>query len=222
MQLSRGCRGEGEGGSPPPGTSLSPRVPSLSSVGRAAGTGGEGGCPAWGELRRGCGGLEKREAGHRVEGSPPRACTPPPPPAAPRTHRAGVTRGGCGCGNLLLILGIGSPAKSSSPHPTPRPSRPPGLPGCRGRAPTPPPPSLGHRWALPREDTGKGGGGGGGRCRGPRPPGRQAAGTAGVWGESRGPPSEGAGGRASEPRRGLQTSAAGSPSPGPARGSYGL
>lgn len=121
---------------------------------------------------------------------------PPPPPAAPRTHRAGVTRGGCGCGNLLLILGIGSPAKSSSPHPTPRPSRPPGLPGCRGRAPTPPPPSLGHRWALPREDTGKGGGGGAGAGV-PGPPVGRLAGRRGYGAKAGAPPAKGrAGGRA--------------------------
>lgn len=121
---------------------------------------------------------------------------PPPPPAAPRTHRAGVTRGGCGCGNLLLILGIGSPAKSSSPHPTPRPSRPPGLPGCRGRAPTPPPPSLGHRWALPREDTGKGGGGGAGAGV-PGPPVGRLRGRRGYGAKAGAPPAKGrAGGRA--------------------------
>lgn len=195
MQLSRGCRGEGEGGSPPPGHPCPHASPHSAPWAGQQGR-GERGDVLRGESSVGAAGVWRR--GRPGTGSralrPGRA--PPPPPAAPRTHRAGVTRGGCGCGNLLLILGIGSPAKSSSPHPTPRPSRPPGLPGCRGRAPTPPPPSLGHRWALPREDTGKGGGGGDGAGV-PGPPVGRLRGRRGYGAKAGAPPAKGrAGGRA--------------------------
>lgn len=96
----------------------------------------------WGVLReerpveaaRGWGGAGGRR--QRGEGAPlAQSANPPcrgeshpgpgaPPPGTPRTHRAGVTRGGCGCGKRLLTLGISHKVS------LPRPSLPPGLPGC--------------------------------------------------------------------------------------------
>lgn len=127
----------GKGGWQPPGKSTPPRVPTHggTSVGVLRGE-SSGGAARGGTEHRGEGAPSAPGAKLRCRRGRP----VPPPGAHPRLHRAGVTRGGCGRGNLLVILGIS--------HKVPRPSRPPGLPGCRPRAHTPPPPSLGPRWAV--------------------------------------------------------------------------
>lgn len=244
MEPSQGCGGDGEGDSPP-GNPCRPPFP------HAAPWSGDtpAGVPR-GESSVGA-------AGHRGEGAPRspgansrcprgrgRPIPPPgvhPPPAAPRTRRAGVTRGGCGCWKLLI--NSGDLPQSLTPLPPPPPS---GAPRVAAR----PAASTHPAAALPRAPVGSAGAddgvpvqrsptgcGHGGVCRG----------AAGLWGESRDKRRAGGGGRApasprsqtrppprppgrplcskrreGEPRRGLQTFPGGSPGPSPARGSYGL